>query len=373
MNATRCAAHRAGWAIPLLFVLAACSDSTSPTGLTVFGGPDNPAPDGSYTAPILSENGIASLEPVTLGGVEQWILIRGYDVDNPVLIFLHGGPGSPGIPYARYSMGGLERHFTVVTWDQRGCGKSYYAGIDPGSITLEQMLSDTHDLIMMMRGRFGEEKVYLMGISWGSILGAFTARDHPELLHAYIGIGQAVNAERGVRVAHEAALDRATELGHQEAIESLSGIQTDPVDWDQMGSLFYWLEEFGYGDLHDTSQYPALVDTLSAATEYTPANIANDDNWRALYASSPLLSDQTWLYTLDMINQVPEFGIPVYFLAGRFDYKTPAVLVEEYLAALQAPAKGIFFFDNSAHMPNIEERELFHSAMINGVLAGDTE
>jgi pimeloyl-ACP methyl ester carboxylesterase len=373
MNRMRCAAFRAGWAFPLLFVLAGCSDSTSPAGLTVFGGPDNPAPDGSYTAPILSENGVASLEPVMLGGVEQWVLIRGYDVENPVLIFLHGGPGSPGIPYARYSMGGLERHFTVVTWDQRGCGKSYNAGIDPGSITLERMLSDTHDLIMMMRERFGVEKVYLMGISWGSILGAFTARDHPELLHAYIGIGQVVNVERGFRVAHEAALDKATELGHQEAIESLSGIQTDPVDWDQMGTLSYWLEEFGYGDLHDTSQYPTLVDTLRAATEYTPANIANDDDWRALYASSPLLSDETWLHTLDLINQLLEFDIPIYFLAGRFDYKTPAVLVEEYLAALQAPVKQIFFFENSAHMPNIEERELFHSSMINGILAGDTE
>jgi pimeloyl-ACP methyl ester carboxylesterase len=140
-----------------------------------------------------------------------------------------------------------------------------------------------------------------------------------------------------------------------------------------MGTLFYWLEEFGYGDLHDTSQYPALVDTLRAATEYTPANIANDDNWRTLYASSPLLSDQTWLYTLDMIDQVPAFEIPVYFLAGRLDYKTPAVLVEEYLAALEAPAKGIVFFESSAHMPNIEEREAFHSALINAVLSGTPE
>jgi pimeloyl-ACP methyl ester carboxylesterase len=211
----------------LVTILAACSDPVS-TGDRVFGGPENPARDGSYTAAITSENGIASLEPVLLGGVEQWILIRGYDVDNPVLIYLHGGPGSPAIPYGRIAFGGLERHFTVVTWDQRGCGKSYSPGIDAQSITLEQLLSDTRELISMMRERFQTDAVYLMGASWGSVLGVFTASDYPELLHGYIGVGQFVNAERTMRLAHAAALNKATELGNQEAIDELSAIHLYP-------------------------------------------------------------------------------------------------------------------------------------------------
>jgi pimeloyl-ACP methyl ester carboxylesterase len=131
-------------------LLAGCSDSgpTVPSGdSNVHGGPENPARDGSYTEPIVSETGIASLEPVVLGGVEQWILIRGYDVSNPVLVFLHGGPGSPAMPYARFSFGGLEHHFTVVSWDQRGCGKSYHEGLNSASINIDGMLSDTHELI----------------------------------------------------------------------------------------------------------------------------------------------------------------------------------------------------------------------------------
>ena len=100
--------------------------------------------------------------------------VYGYDVDNPVLVFLHGGPGSPAMPYARFSFGGLERHFTVVSWDQRGCGKSYHEGLSSASITIDGMLSDTHELIQMMRARFGVQKVYLMGLSWGSLLGALT-------------------------------------------------------------------------------------------------------------------------------------------------------------------------------------------------------
>ncbi len=118
----------------LVTILGACSDPVS-TEDEYVGGPENPARDGSYTAAIVSQNGVASLEPVMLGGVEQWILIRGHDVGNPVLIYLHGGPGSPAILYGRFAFSGLEQHFTVVTWDQRGCGKSYSPGIDAQTIT----------------------------------------------------------------------------------------------------------------------------------------------------------------------------------------------------------------------------------------------
>ena len=210
-------------ALAILVLVAGCSDSSEPVTppapeLTVFGGPDNPASDGSYTAEIVSVNGIATLETVSLGGVDQWVMIRGYDVDNPVLVFLHGGPGSPAIPYARFSFGGLEQDFTVVSWDQRGCGKSYDEELDPSSITLDRMLADTHELIELMQVRFGVQRIYLMGASWGSILGTLTARDHPELLHAYIGVGQVVNYTNSIPIAHAAALDRATALGLDDAI-----------------------------------------------------------------------------------------------------------------------------------------------------------
>ena len=356
-----------------LVLLAACSDS-GPTGLAdnsnVHGGPDNPARDGSYTAAIVSENGIAALEPVVIGGVEQWILIRGYDVSNPVLVFLHGGPASPAMRYARFAFAGLERHFTVVSWDQRGCGRSYHEGLSSASITFDQMLSDTHELIELMRARFGVQKVYLMGLSWGSLLGTITARDYPELLHAYIGVGQAVNVERGVPVAHAAAMARAIELGRDDAIAALSTIQVDPVDWDQVGELYDWLEELGLGDIHDPSLLPGFAQEAGPLTEYTAANEANEGAWRELYAFSPLLADQTWLQTLNILETVPRLEVPVYFLAGRYDYKAPSFLVEEYLNALDAPqGKQMFWFENSAHIPFIEERPEFNFVMIDEVLS----
>ena len=356
-----------------LFLLVACSDS-GPTGpaddSNVFGGPDNPARDGSYTEAIVSENGIASLEPMVIGGVEQWILIRGYDVSNPVLVFLHGGPASPAMPYARFSFGGLERHFTVVSWDQRGCGKSYHEGLSSASITFDQLVSDTHELIELMRARFGVQKVYLMGLSFGSLLGTITARDHPDLLHAYIGVGQAVNVERGIPVAHAAAMARAIELGRDDAIASLSTIQVDPIDWDQVGLLYDWLGELGLGDIHDASLLPGFAQEAGPLTEYTAANVANEGAWRELYAFSPLWADETWLRTLNILEMVPRLEVPVYFLAGRYDYKTPSFLVEEYLNALDAPpGKRMFWFENSAHVPFIEERSVFNSVMIDTILA----
>jgi pimeloyl-ACP methyl ester carboxylesterase len=354
-------------------LLAACSDSTTtgPATPTVHGGPDNPARDGSYTEAIVSENGIASLEPIVLGGVEQWILIRGHDVSNPVLVFLHGGPGSPAIPYARFSFEGLERHFTVVTWDQRGCGKSYYEGLAASTITFDRLLSDARELIEQMRARFGVQKVYLMGLSWGSTIGTLTARDHPELLHAYIGVGQAVDVARGIPIAHAAAVERATQLGNDEALAALATIQVEPVDWEQAQELVDWLEMLGLGDIHDHSLLPAFAAEVGALTEYTSANANSEDDWRRLYASSPLLEDQTWLRTLDMMQQAPRLEVPVYFLSGRYDYKTPGVLVQEYHDSLDAPAgKQMFWFENSAHVPFIEERSAFHPVMIDTILAG---
>ncbi len=383
MNRPRSHASSTGRSLALSFLLtvgAACTGNgvptqpsdSPPTGSNVHGGPDNPASDGSYTSEIVSENGIASLETVRLGGLDQWILIRGYDVDNPVLVFLHGGPGTPGMRYSRFSFGGLERDFTVVTWDQRGCGKSYHAGIDPASITFDRMLADTRELIDLMRARFGVERVYLMGVSWGSILGTLTARDHPELLHAYVGVGQVVNVARSIPIAHAAAMTAATQQGRTDAIAALSDMQVAPVAWDEVVELSIWLDELGLGDIHDLSLVPGFVQEAGPLTEYTAANEANEDAWRALYDASPLLSDETWLRTMDMLTQAPRLDIPVYFLSGRYDYKTPGILVEEYLAALEDPAgKRMFWFENSAHIPFIEERPAFYDVMLNEVLASD--
>jgi len=351
-------------------LLAACGDPVS-VEEQVYGGPDNPAADGSYTEAIVSVNGIASLDPVMLGGVEQWILIRGHDIGNPVLIYLHGGPGSPAIAYGRIAFGGLERDFTVVTWDQRGSGKSYSPSIDAQSITIEQLLADTRELIDLMRARFDVADVYLLGASWGSVLGVLTARDHPEAIHTYIGLGQYIDAVGTMRLAHAAVLDLATELGIQEAIDVLSTIQLYPeIDWDRWGDVVVWLEALGLGDIHDPSLIQSLTESLFAATEYTPEDFANQVAWQDLYWASPLNAGHGWVYGLVIPDRVPRLDVPVFFLSGRYDYKTPGELVEDDLDELDAPeGKSMHWFEDSAHALFFEQPEAFDDVMLESVLA----
>ena len=140
----------------------------------------------SFTPKIRGADSIASLEKIRLGGIEQIVLIRSKDVSNPILLFLHGGPGSPLMPFAHVSDRELEKEFIVVHWDQRGAGKSYSKNTNPANLTIEHYLSDTHELIRYLCERFGKEKVFLLGHSWGSYLGIMTTHRHPELLHAYI-------------------------------------------------------------------------------------------------------------------------------------------------------------------------------------------
>jgi pimeloyl-ACP methyl ester carboxylesterase len=355
----------------LLIIYGCDKQAANPEETRPFvGGLENPASDGSYTEKIYSENGIASLEEVTLGDEKQWILIRGYDVSKPVLIFLHGGPGSACIFYTTYAMGGIENDFVVVTWDQRGSGKSYHENINPNSLTFEQLYSDTHELIVKIMERFEVDKIYLMGISWGSILGSNIAKDFPDLLHAYIGIGQVVDAARGLEIALQTVLNKANELSNQSAITELSNIHPDST-WDHNEIISKWVEAFGFGDFHNEVRATQIRESLSSSlTEYTSQDIMNLDKGKELYSLSPLGSDLTWLKNLNMIIQIPSYEIPVYFLSGKFDYKTPSQLVEEYYQSLNTLAgKRMIWFENSAHVPILEEREVFHDTMTNIVLA----
>jgi len=318
-----------------------------------------------------SAEGIASLEEVILGGEEQWIHIRSYDISNPLLIYLHGGPGSPCIPYARYTMGGLEHNFIVVTWDQRGCGKSYNDDVDTNSITLAQLYSDTRELILKMINRFGKDRVYLMGASFGSFLGIKMSKDLPDLIHAYIGVGQVVDPGRTFKISLNFALAKATAMNNQTAIQELSTIPNDSTSWDYWWIIKKWLEVYGYGDLYDTSLYAELISELESATEYTAENYSNQQNWENLYNSSPLVQNNNWVKNINLIQQIPGIDIPVYFFAGRYDYKTPSILVEDYYRVLEAPeGKEMIWFENSAHALIFEEKEMFHSEMINVVLKG---
>jgi pimeloyl-ACP methyl ester carboxylesterase len=328
-----------------------------------------------YTAPITDAQGkpvpgsIASLEKITLGGVEQWILIRGESIANPVLLFLHGGPGTSEMALVRkYNLEVLEKHFTAVVWDQRGAGKSY-AAINPKSgMNVEQFVSDTHELTMLLCQRFNQKKICLVGHSWGSALGVLTVEKYPELYYAYIGIGQVVNMLEGERVSYKWTLAQATKAIDIKSLEKLKAMGSPPYSGNWRSKVIAQraiLAKYG-GEVYGNSRggFFITIGSLLRATEYSWIDRINF--FRGIFASMRLLWPQ--ILNVNLIEQASELKVPTYFLEGRHDYESPSILAEQYYDTLKAPSKKLIWFENSAHLINAEEAEKLNEFFINQVL-----
>ncbi len=287
------------------------------------------------------------LERVTLGGVKQWISIRGYDRKNPVLLFLHGGPGSANLAKLRIQCPELEKHFVVVTWDQRGAGKSQGAS-EADTLNVEQIVGDTHELILILKQRLGVDKVYLMGFSWGSVPGLWVAARYPEDLHAYIGVGQIVNYAEGERQSLTYVQGVAREKNDAEALQALSDIDPayNTANWyDQLMTQRKWLLKYG-GVYHNADSYTHEALMLLRAREYSLVDFAL---WPGASARS-LKTFWPALMPLDLAEMVPEVQVPVYLFSGRYDWNSPYPLVEAYFAQVRAPAgKELIWFEDAAH------------------------
>jgi pimeloyl-ACP methyl ester carboxylesterase len=318
----------------------------------------------SYTPKIKGANSIASLEKINLGGIKQTILIRSQDTANPILLFLHGGPGSPLMPFAHVSDRKLEKEFIVVHWDQRGAGKSYSKNTNPADLTIEQYLADTHELINYLRKRFGKEKVFLLGHSWGTYLGIMTAHRHPELLHAYIGMGQVINMPRGETISYNYTLEQARAADNQKAVRDLKSTGPPPYDnYQELLTERNWLTSY-QGMIHNRSLFKTITAAL-LSPEYSIWDHFNEFEGRDFSLSCVWDNFQK----VSIEETITALEVPVYFLAGRYDYCVPSELVEQYVNKLEAPRKEIVWFNNSAHMINIEETAQYQDVLVNKVIS----
>lgn len=326
-----------------------------------------------YTPDITDTSGkqipgsIASLEKVNLGGIDQWISIRGRSIANPILLFLHGGPGSPETPLVRHYDGKLENDFLVVCWDQRGAGKSYSPKIPKETMNVNQFIADTHDLVVILLRRFNRKKVFVVGHSWGTMLGTLTVQKFPELFYAYVGVGQVANPKANEELSYEYVLDIANKAGNLKDIRTLEGLNTpeafgtiDPEGkwFDRIEKQRQLLLKYG-GCLYGKKNYNSLINVLIASPEYSTRDAVN---WiKGNIFSMKAMWPEVMQINLD--EQVPRLEVPVYFLIGRHDYNTPFELAEKYFNQLQAPWKELIWFENSAHSPMYEEPEKFCEVM----------
>lgn len=324
---------------------------------------------------ITEANGIELLEEITIGGVKQWIQVRSRDKDNPILLFLHGGPGAGGLAMAHVFQDTWEEHFTCVQWDQRGAGKSFNEGIPRSSMTLEQMKADTIEVVQYLRKRFKREKIFLLGHSWGSYLGIHAIKKKPEWFYAYIGVGQVVNMREGEKVSYGYTLRMAKEHGNKKALEQLLSLAPYPSEnmIEKLNIQRKWLLKFNGTLYHETGFIPFLkaIKAIVSAPEYSISDVGNfmkgimfsvDALWEPFMAS-------------DMETLGYDFHVPVFFFIGRNDYQVPAVLAFGYFQKIRAPYKQFVWFEESAHFPMLEEAEKFAEELVNRVLpiAGKTK
>jgi pimeloyl-ACP methyl ester carboxylesterase len=317
----------------------------------------------------LHPNRIAVLEAVPVNETRQWVLIRSEDAKSPVVLFLHGGPGTSQLTLMRNCTQPLERTFTVVNWDQRGAAKSFAAGHDVARMTMDQFVDDVIDLSRYLATRFGKKKILLVGHSWGSAIGMLAVSRCPELFSAYVGIGQVSNMAEGERISYEWTLQQARAASDKGSIRKLNRIGPPPYGGKNWRSKYMTERQIlgKYGGEYYGSRsgaFGVVLRNLLVSTEYTLLDRLNF--FRGIFRSVDLLYPE--LYRTDLFAQVPEVEVPVYFCLGRHDYEVPSVLAAKYVEALRAPRKELLWFEDSAHMPNTEERDKFNAFMTGVVL-----
>ena len=321
---------------------------------------------------IHSLNGINSLEAVEIGGIKQWIEVRGQDVNNPILLFIHGGPGVAFIPLSESFQASWESHFTVVQWDQRGAGKTYASNgrdLQRRSMNMPQMERDTLDVVHYLRNRFHRQKIFVVGHSWGSVLGLWLAHQHPDLIYAYIGVGQFLDMKQNDVVAYQDALQEAKSTYNLAAIHKLEAIAPYPppiLDDHKEAIARYWEEQLlgpPPSPKAFTNPRRLLMDVVSAP-QYS---LADDVGFiRGLSLSFEVFSRQ--LPNVDLNQLGSDFGVPIFFFEGRQDPYCRPSLIWDYYQAIRAPQKEFIWFGNSGHFPFFEEPQNFADELFRRVL-----
>ena len=295
------------------------------------------------------KNSMAEKRFIDINGYKMGMVIKSKDISNPVLLFVHGGPGMPEYFLTEDYPTRLEDYFTVVWWDQRGAGLSYSSNIDESTITVDQYIDDTIAVTNYLRQYFGQDKIYIMAHSWGTYFGIQAVQKAPQLYNAYIGVGQITYQKESERMAYEYMLNYFSKTGDEKTFKKLKNNDYLSDGYDKVRDSV--MHRSGIGTTHDmTSVVSGIFFPSLTNSEYTLGEKIN------LWRGKMLLNKNKQLkMKKDLRETVTKLYVPTYFFSGAYDYTVNFKMSEEYLKRIEAPIKGFYLFKSSAHSPIFEE------------------
>jgi pimeloyl-ACP methyl ester carboxylesterase len=280
---------------------------------------------------------------IPVGGIQQWVSMKSTDRSNPVLLFLHGGPGNSVISYSDKFTSKLQEHFVVVNWDQRESGRTAELNASPDPLTVKLMTSDAIEVIAFLCKKFSAGKLYLMGHSWGGFLGMEVAAQRPDLLNAYIAICPMIFQAESERMALQWMHDKATAEKNNQAITELSKVSVPFANGEQLYFHRKWLLHYA------GSKEPSRQLVLTWSTK-----------WLALFNEAS---------AVNFLDSLPRVDCPIYFFAGGRDYQTSTKLTTDFYNKVKAPDKKIFVFESTAHNLPTAEPARFQKTVLESILS----
>lgn len=326
---------------------------------------------------IDTPDGIQEDAYVEIGGIEQFMQIRGEDLNNPVVLWLHGGPGFPLTYMNYYYQGELEKDFTVACLEQRGCGRTYYKNIHAAKASSDDLLSDIHEAVEVLKKRFHKEKVIIMAQSWGTVIGMKYTERHPENVAAYIGVGQVTQFAKGKVYSARKAADLAERQGNTRAAERLRELaaafeQVSDIQNVNIKDLEEMIITSG-SYLKAAGEMSGMKQMITALT--SPHFNLNDAKW-FLFASSTknFIDSQTelidYMYIGFDLNKIRlSENVPVLFVQGDCDYITPTDMVKEYCESTDSDSVRIVTIPDTGHTPFLDNPAAFCEAVKGLTLA----
>jgi len=332
-------------------------------------------------------NSVALQEDKIINGVPQRLVTRGADINNPVLLRVHGGPGGNHNPdFSQMAGTDLEDIFVVCYWDQRGSGPAYTLETPDSTITLAQIVDDGIAVSTYLKERFKKDKIYLEGWSWGTTVGAYMAQKRPDLFHAYIGIGQMGDQLLSEQIAYDFSLQKALEANDTVSISKLKAIGRPPYATSEEmieavnavrpisakylpRPQFDNKEEKGEGEEQEQGELEFMMNLLlnknisyKTKKEYFFGQEKEEDNTPGFRLMWPTCTN------INLMRDVPEWQIPVYILQGEHDYSTEVSVAKAYYDSLNAPIKKWYTFEDAWHIPIFQDPQKYRAIMETEVL-----